>query len=215
MAIGAPWILPTHTGSRTLAIIQSLPVSMISHTDSLAGLINNHIGPAIGISLGLAFKTISKLIPPSPTRNLNPDAEVVLDAEFEDRLWPHIIKRIYDEGVKGISSDALLFMKKGRMHWDGWEDYDLGVCKLGENMSGWTSKLRVDVFYAETDYLIGKESHKGPQWFNQCWKLARPGRDAFDFQSWTIGGTDHNSIWDLKWGAIQIVFGRINEVLQD
>lgn len=51
LAIGGPWILPSHTSSTAMSLIQHLPASVISGADKFARLINNHIGLFIGASL--------------------------------------------------------------------------------------------------------------------------------------------------------------------
>ena len=63
LAIGAPWILPSHTDSTLLSIIQLLPAGIIGMSDKLQKLINNHIGPAIGMTFGVSAVAVSKLQP--------------------------------------------------------------------------------------------------------------------------------------------------------
>lgn len=78
-------------------------------------------------------------------------------AEFKDKLWPEVIERIYAEGIKSISADAVLFMKKGvgLPGWSDWGDYNTFVPRLIESLRAAGKRLSVDVFYAENDSIIG------------------------------------------------------------
>jgi pimeloyl-ACP methyl ester carboxylesterase len=213
LAIGAPWILPKHTGSAGLSIIGALPTNVINQTDKLARLINNHVGPVIGVSFGLAYNLIAKFIPLQQDGRESESAESE-GADFEERIRPHIIERIYAEGVNGISREAVLFMQKGTTSWGDWGDYDTGVLRFAKNSSSLTKKIKVDVFYAENDSLIGANSGKGPRWFNRCWDATFCG-DVFEYQSINVKGADHNGIWDLKWGTMEKVFSRIRNLAEN
>lgn len=165
LAIGVPWILPKHTGSTLLSIVQSLPSHVIGNTDKLARLINNHLGPFVGNSIGLSVGLISRLLPRQKARppSRKDEATEVGSAEFEAQLWPNIINHIYTKGVQGISSDAVLFMQKGIDGWGNWGDYDTGIPRLAGALRAAGKRLRVDVFYPESDLFIGGgEDAKGP-----------------------------------------------------
>ena len=206
VAIAAPWILPKHTSSTALAIAQSLPASVLNHTDKAARLINNHIGPLVGASFGISYGLAAKVLPAQTTAPAL-EATAREGTRFEERIWPLVIERIYAEGVRGLSSDAILFMQKGRTTgWSDWGDYDTAVRRIAENLRAAGKRLTVDVFYAEKDRLIGDGGSEGPRWLDQCWA---PYGDVFDYRSTTVQGADHDAIWKLKWGAAQAIFQRV------
>lgn len=213
LAIGGPWILPNRTGSTLLSIAKALPRPIISNTDKLARLINNHLGPFIGNTIGLSAGLVSSLLPRKkakpPAAPREDEAAEVGSAEFEAQLWSPIIDRIYAEGVAGISSDAVLFLQKGMDGWSDWGDYDTGVARLAEVLRAAGKRLRVDVFYPSSDFFVGGEGDKGPRWFNRCWEAAS---DVIHFQSSTVKGADHDGIWMLKFGVPQSVFETIESL---
>ncbi|KJZ70236.1 hypothetical protein HIM_10384 [Hirsutella minnesotensis 3608] len=208
LAIGGPWISPSHTSSTTFSLVQVLPVSIVSNFDKLARLINNHVGPILGVSYGLAQTLLAKFT--SPPQQVKTEGTVREGAEFEDQLRPKVIERIYAEGIQGISADAVVLMKKGDglTGWSDWGDYDTFVPRLAESLRASGKKLSVDVFYAEHDFVIGDAGSRGPLWFDECWNVPRRS-DILDYHSMTVKGADHNGIWDLRWGAMQTVFERI------
>ncbi|CAK7201651.1 hypothetical protein SEUCBS139899_004360, partial [Sporothrix eucalyptigena] len=178
LAIGAPWILPSHTSSTMMAAVQSLPSGILKHTDKVARLINNHIGPTVGFCFWLGSAIVAKVTPKTSWERLtkadskesNPAEMEREGAKLEDDLWPKIIQRIYAEGVQGISSDALLFLQKTKgtnaqsnSGWGDWGDYDALVPRLAETLRASGRRLPVEVFYAEDDALIGGGGTKGPQ----------------------------------------------------
>ncbi|RFU79340.1 alpha beta hydrolase fold family [Trichoderma arundinaceum] len=207
LAIGGPWILPCHTGSMGMSIIQSLPASVIGSVDKVARLINNHIGPFVGASLGFSSSFVTKLMPVPPQQGC-----AVLDEEarLEEELWPAVIKRIYSEGIQGTSSDAILLMQKGggMAGWSDWGDYDTLIPRLADALRVSGRRLRVDVFYAENDFMIGGGHSKGAKWFDGCWD-AQNCRDVIDYCSAAVKGADHDGIWRLRWGVPQKVLEKI------
>lgn len=180
---------------------------------------NNHIGPMIGTSIGFCLDLVAKLTPASLEAKTNDEAMEDTRREgtkFEYELWPHVIERAYAEGIEGISSDALLFLQKadGMTGWSDWGDYDKLVPRLAEALRAAGKRLRVDVFYAETDSVIGDAGSKGPLWFDQCWDARHRG-DVIDYESRTVKDTDHDRIWDFKWGAVQEVFERVGQPIEE
>lgn len=215
LAIGAPWILPLHTNSKAMSIVQSLPASVIAKTDKFARFVNNYLGPILGLSFGLTKAAIDKLMLPFPKsqhEDMNHEDINLEGAAFEDDLCPRIIDRMYLEGLEGMSSDALLFMQKidGMTGWGNWGDYDVLVPRLAAALGAAGRRLHVDVFYAEEDFMNGTN---GPQWFDQCWGSQHRG-SAIDYASTTVRGADHNGIWALKWDAVHAMFSRISQSVE-
>ncbi|KAM7197309.1 hypothetical protein V8F20_006663 [Naviculisporaceae sp. PSN 640] len=239
LSIGAPWILPKHSGVTGLSLVQNLPTFLIGQTDKFARLINGYVGPAVGKTVGFSAGILRG---PGPrimaqssairTTDDEPNGDNSASSSFEEKLWPHVIDRIYGEGVRGIGHDAVMFMQKGKdmeSGWSDWGDYDTGLKRLVSAWRGKRRRLRVDVFYAEDDALVGpgggteKEKGKGPRWFDGCWeeacKLITHGGGGevelvgveIDYKATTVRGADHDSIWDIKWGVAEQVFKTIAE----
>jgi hypothetical protein len=87
------------------------------------------------------------------------------------------------------------------------------VPRLAEALRAEGKRLRVDVFYAENDSLIGDGGSKGPRWFDQCWDAQHCG-DVIDYCRTIVTGADHDRIWNLRWGAVQKVFERIGQSVE-
>ncbi|KAK4123657.1 hypothetical protein N657DRAFT_671751 [Parathielavia appendiculata] len=126
------------------------------------------------------------------------------EVKWEEGVWSGVMRRVYDEGVKGISEEASMLLRKGKSMKGGlgdWDDYDELVQRLREALAAAGRRLRVRVFYAEKDSVTGDgwSASKGAKWFDGCWEGAE---DVVDYQSRTVQGADHDTIWGLRWGAI-------------
>jgi hypothetical protein len=179
---------------------------MIGMSDKLQKLINNHIGPAIGMFFGVSAVTISKF---RPKKSLLGEQVGQKDL-LEQNLYNEIIKRIYAEGIEGVSQDSIVFMQKvdGMNGWDTWSDYDTLVPLLSQALRATERKLTVDVFYAENDSWIGSKESRGPIWFDECWKAESTN---IIYTSVLVKQADHNNIWDLSSGAVQLIFEKISQ----
>jgi hypothetical protein len=218
LAIGGPWILPSRTGSAALALLQRLPAGVVGATDKLVSAVN-HVAPLFGASVGVSQALVAKLTPASLFASASASAASAAaaadatpeGAKFEAGVWPALIKRVYQESVKGVSGDALLLLQKGDdsvSGWGDWGDYDALVPRLAAAFRDSGRRLRVDVFYAEKDHMIGDGGSTGPLWFDRCWEEGAGG--VIDYQSRTIQGADHDWVWSLRWDAVREAFGRIS-----
>jgi hypothetical protein len=216
LAIGGPWILPSHTSSKLLLLARSLPVQVLGQTDTFIKLINNHIGPMIGMASGLGKGLAVKLGSSTAKHDRTAASTANEDADFEERIWDKVIERIYEEGVRGLSPEAILLLQKvdEADGWGDWRDYDTLVPRLVEALRSRGSTLNVDVFYAEKDLLIGDGDSKGPLWFDQCWD-APDQSDAINYHRKIIKGSDHNNIWSIGCGTVQQVLARIDRPVED
>lgn len=213
IAMGGPWILPSHTNSTTLGIVKSLPTALINNTEKFARLMQFYVGPMIGRSLGFSQAAVAKISKPKSAEQSSRDREG-LDREgavLECKLRNKIMTRTYEEGLPGISADAVLMMQKvdGADGWADWRDYDTLVPRLEEVVRASGKRVTVDVMFAEEDEMIGDAGSKGPLWFDKCWKAK--GEDwAIDYHSWTVKRSDHDEVWNLRWGAVQQIFAKIS-----
>ncbi|KAH6620858.1 hypothetical protein B0J18DRAFT_457486 [Chaetomium sp. MPI-SDFR-AT-0129] len=236
LALGAPWILPAHTGAMAPALLKMLPAGLVSRADAV-GRMANSAAVGVGVSAGVVGRlgglvagSVSFVSGGGASTNTSAgdgngdgdDRETQKeDAKEEDRVWPGVMKQIYAEGVPGLSEDALLVLHKGAgmdsaVGWGGWGDYDTLVPALVEGLRRAGRKLRVEVRYAETDVLTGNGGveGKGAKWFDGCWRESVGGDsgDVVVFGSRTVEGADHDGVWGLRWGAVQEVFGIVGGV---
>ncbi|KAK3297801.1 uncharacterized protein B0H64DRAFT_458349 [Chaetomium fimeti] len=217
LALGAPWILPTHTASLPLSLLQSLPPSLISHTDKLIRLVGGHIAPALGTSAGVLNRLGGASALWSGATSSPADGEEGAasgEVREEERVWPGVMRRVYEEGVAGVSDEALLLLQRGagaEGGWGDWGDYDGLVPRLGEGLRAAGRRVRMEVFYAESDTLTGDGGvvSKGGKWFDGLWEGGEGG--VVEYGSRTVKGADHDGIWWLRWGAVQQVFEAVGE----
>ncbi|KAK4446575.1 hypothetical protein QBC34DRAFT_450777 [Podospora aff. communis PSN243] len=218
IALGCPWILPSRTGSAMLNVVGMLPKGMILQTGTLARFIATKAGPAMGMGYAAVGKVVAAsggLVKVVSGSALTSSSDAVEgrerneEFEFEERIWGRLIRKMFEEGVDGISEDAVLFMKKGEdSGWGEWGDYDVLVPRLVEGLRARGKKLRVDVFYGEKDHMIGNAGSKGSVWFDGCWTGGEYA-DVVEFQSKTAKGADHDSIWSMEWDVAREVMERV------
>ncbi len=77
-------------------------------------------------------------------------------------------------------------VRDGAMSGENVCDYDGVVPLLAADAAGQDEKLYVEVFYAESDIMIG--STTGPAWFDQCWNLGRRG-PMIDYRRCEVAGS--------------------------
>lgn len=230
VALIAPWIHPSHSESLLLATVaEFLPDWLIRQWYHASHLVTRTTGrPNLGPSTvrpAVASTASSSGSSMNIMRNNNNDDN--------DNDRPRLLTRAIDEkimeyalleNVEGISQEALFCLKRGP---DGlwgeglWEDCDGYVSLLrhreAEAAAARTahrqgqqdhdeSKLRVDVFFADSDGHSGKY---GSQWFDDCWKNSVIGDDLFFYRSTTVPETTHETIMRPESGVLGTIFSRI------
>ncbi|KAF4335503.1 hypothetical protein FBEOM_10638 [Fusarium beomiforme] len=206
LAIGAPWILPSHSHVMTMSVTQSLPASMLAQADKLIGFVNGTLGPVVATSAG-----ISQMFGGGKKKNVQGGAEETMaDALFEESLEPFLFKLVHAESIRGFSDESLFLMQKieGVSGWGDWTDYDDLVPKLVQALKGVGKKLTVDVYYAEEDSMIGAPGTDGPEWLNSCFKGDEVGQ-VITYNTETIPAADHDTIWSIRRGVPLDVFKKL------
>jgi hypothetical protein len=127
------------------------------------------------------------------------------EAEFEDEVRRLMIKRAYEEDMTGLGQEALFLMRRGGK-WGDWGDYDRLVEMLAAQEEVASVKVRVRVYFAESDMMIGKD--KGPAWFDKCWTTGM-GAGQIDYRSSRVPDADHDSILDIRFGVDEKIFKEI------
>lgn len=223
LAVAGPWIPPSQTGVISMRVVQSLPAAVINSTPAMSRFISNSITPAIGagtsaISSLFSFAS-SKPAAPAPPAQDDGDgstASVETDAKREVRWRPILIEKAHSGNMQGMGEDAVLMMQKApgvagdalAAGWGDWGDYEAYVPRLAEALQKAGRKLEVDVFYAETDGMVGDYGDQGTTWFDSCWRKEQCG-DVITYESTCVEGVDHDRVWHIKYGVPDRVFGKI------
>ncbi|OTB00026.1 hypothetical protein M426DRAFT_245027 [Hypoxylon sp. CI-4A] len=207
----APWIRPARSGVPLLKLAGLLPGAMVGRYDRVVQFVQAKVAPAIQFSSGLVPS-----LGQSPSDPLAPgvDADAVA---FEEGLLNELVHRINSEGMQGLGQDALLLLKREDYPgcWGSWGDYDTLVPMLaqverercGASSSATHAPLRVSVYFAESDHMIGTTT--GPAWFDHCWRPEQRG-DGISYSSTTIAGANHDNILSLRYGVLERIFQDIN-----
>ena len=218
IAIGAPWIHSAHSGATAMQLMKVFPNSVLTNLHSVARWFRSNVTPVTGFSeniVGTFGASLGSLFHTKATGNDAMGTETDDEAAFvfEEDLRPLIIDMAYAENMQGLSQEALLFLKRGNAYdWGAWEDYDRYVPMLATTEEAYRTpvpdaqKLRVDVFYAETDVMIGNSM--GPKWFDDCWREAKRGQ-SIEYRARVVKGADHDGIFNLRWGAMHQVFTEV------
>ena len=209
IALCAPWVHPSHSGTPLMSLVHTLPAGLVNTFDTVERFVNTTISPMVGFSTGLSsgLRTTARRKYPAKS------ADELGWIEHEEQLMPKILERIHRESVQGLSADALVLLKKtGRDDvWGAWRDVDAFVPMLAnvekdiasENEA---SKLKIEVFYAEEDNMIGIAA--GPRWLDDCWRPEQRG-DEIQYNSRFVDGTDHNNILNIEFGIMEHIFENI------
>lgn len=122
-------------------------------------------------------------------------------------------KYIFEENTKGVNDEARLCLKStAGCGWDVCEDCPAFVKGLKESWeeetdAGRRGKLRVTIFFAEEDALVGK---RGMAYFRECWTQEKCGR-GIEVKCVQTHGTDHDTIMDPEMGFIESVISAAKE----
>lgn len=206
VALLTPWVHPSHSGVSALKIVGFLPNGLVGSYDRLLQLVGN-MGSALqfgNILSGLVSSLSQHTAPLNPAT----DSDAVA---LEESLSSELFRRVTSENVRGISQDSLLLLKRDEYPgcWGTWNDYDTLVPLLSkaekeqQAVDSLASLLRVHVFFAESDSMIG--TRIAPAWLNHCWRPEQCG-EFIEYASDTIANTSHNNILDLRFGVMGQIF---------
>ena len=146
-----------------------------------------------------------------------------------------VISYVFAENAKGGNEEAFLCLKRGvRCSWGYFEDFEEAVPKIfaaeaernpiatnetadmaapepdappaDSNQEG---RLQVKVFFADTDYLIGK---KGRKWTEDLWRQPSSFKGSVTYASTVVEGSDHDSILQPKFGVVDQVFAEVRQL---
>ncbi|KAF6802820.1 hypothetical protein CSOJ01_11342 [Colletotrichum sojae] len=207
LAIGAPWVHPSHSRIWHMSMTQALPNSLLGQVDKLVSLFYVVSAPVSDTSFGLtsAFGWWFGGQPSGENAAATaPDPEVA----FAEALGSKAADFIYARPIHGISQESILLLQKteGASGWADWGDYDTLVPRLRRALAEKNRRLMVDCFFSQTDSMIGDPGTAGPEWFTRCWRQDGKDDDVIQFSSRVIDGADHDSIWATEFGVARDVF---------
>lgn len=181
------------------SLAASLPRSLVAQTDKLVTFVNSTLGPVLGVSATVSGSVLQLWTQAKPLGRQGPDVD--LEKGVRDRLAEHI----FAGSVRGLGQETQVLLRNGveKDGWSDWGDFDVLTPRLAEAVRGaGGAGLKVDVFFAEKDNLIGDAGTKGGRWFEECWTDV----DGVEFTSKILRGSDHDNVWDLQWDVMEIAF---------
>ncbi|KAL0929812.1 interferon-induced GTP-binding protein Mx2 [Colletotrichum truncatum] len=213
LAIGAPWIHPSHSRIWHMSITHALPKPLLGQVDKLASLFSVVSAPILDTSFGLT-SAFGRWFTTQPAEDVAAATPANPAVAFAEALDPKLADFIYARPIHGMSNESILLMKKtqggSESGWADWGDCDTLVPRLRRTLAEKNRRLIVECFFSQTDSMIGNPGTVGPEWFKGCW--TRDGSeydDAIQFSCRVINGADHNSIWATQWNVTRDVFDHI------
>jgi hypothetical protein len=165
----------------------------------MARFVNSTINPVLGVSAAVSGSILQFGSQAKPIDPTDPDVD------FEEGVRDQIVKRIFSESVAGLGEETQVVLRNGveKDGWSDWGDFDVLAPRLAQALREiGSARLKIDVFFAEKDNMIGNAGSKGCQWLEECWRDL----DGVEFESRTVEGADHDCVWDQRWGVMESVF---------
>ncbi|PYH90689.1 hypothetical protein BO71DRAFT_333882, partial [Aspergillus ellipticus CBS 707.79] len=206
----APWAEPKHSDVLSLQVAQMLPTGAFDYWNKLMQFVATKAAPSFGASTGVVTKMVNSLPRTSKDSSTDEDGLYLTAYGFEmgavkalDRL---AMEYVFLESTTGVNEEAVLCLKKGMPGlWGACEDLPVYIRALVEAEERHKQThpdeqaLNIQVFFAETDTMIGL---KGQKYFEDCFEQAHL-KDVVSFESSMEKGTDHDSIWASEMGVFK------------
>ena len=216
LTVLAPWVHTEHSKAALLSLASKLHEGLVDKFHNIVGFVAQKVQPAVAWSGGVT-SSISGLFRSSADGS---DADVaMLAAQYgtsEDvaKVIPKLTtKYFFAEDASGGTEEAKLCLKMGGENlWLACEDYKNYIESLlqqederSKSASG-DFKLKMKVYYAESDMMIGEG---GRSYFEECWRTPEVAR-LVDFDSETLPGTNHDTVLaDFNKSALPRIFEEI------
>ncbi|KAB8664834.1 hypothetical protein FH972_026258 [Carpinus fangiana] len=204
VALLAPWVHPAQSGVLAMKAVTCIPNFVMGAWSDVNRFVASKIMPATSWSTGFFSRDDEKVDP-----KLRQAIEETCGQTYEEVCQESKLLNKYRmaENMKGGNDEALVCAKKaGPGTWGLCEDYpkflELLKAKYADaslGMRGEPTKLKVQVFLAESDFMIGE---KGGSYFEGCWRDASLS-ESVDFESSTVPGTNHDSVCLPEYGVIE------------
>ncbi len=208
-ALFGPWVHPSRSGKWGLAAVGLLPELAIGTWHHWAKIINQSIAPVLtasGVSITKASRTSVNGISGNKVTE-DPTIRDGTEAAWRKASEAVITNYVFAENVEGASQEALLCLRKGSATWGDWRDIDEAVSRIAKNEResqdpsriGNEEKLKIRIFFAEDDEMIGKG---GQKWLESCFTQGDVA-EYISLESEVVPGTDHNDVLALQNGAME------------
>ncbi|KAH0423970.1 interferon-induced gtp-binding protein mx2 [Colletotrichum camelliae] len=218
LALCAPWVHPSRSGAALMSLTSGLPQGLVGAFDKVAGFMVRSLVPATaGVSnavSGMVSGLVPSLAGTAAEVYTAPGVSDVRLAEYEEKIWGTLMKRVYAESVQGLGQDAVLLLKRdgNEGFWGEWGDYDKLVPILAQQERELGVGLEVEVFFAASDAMIG--TGDGPRWFEQCWREEQRG-EKIKFSSCVVPEADHDSIMSLRFDVFERIIRSVGGVAEE
>ncbi len=214
LALIAPWVHNEQSKVFLWNAASKLPISMIDSWNSVGKFVQTQIAPSISWSGG-AFTAVSGLFSTKTDDALTPGRRYGTTDEVGKEMEKLQVKYFFEEDTTAANEEAKMCLKKdGLVAWDVCDNYETYVrtlCTRETEMRRTRTdepRLKVQVYYAESDVMIGKG---GQSYFDECWSQSMVA-GAVDYSSKELPGTDHDSaLIDQEKGAIRHIFAEIGK----
>ncbi len=207
-AFFGPWVHPSKSGKWGLSAVGLLPELAIGTWHHWAKMINNSIAPVLTAS-GVSTTKASRLINGRSGAKVTEDSTIGdgTEASWRKASEAVITSYVFAENVEGASHEVLLCLRKGSTTWGKWRDIDEAILRIAENERGRQDlpeleseeKLKIQIFFAENDEMIGKG---GQKWLESCFTQAGVA-ERINLESEVVPGTDHNDVLALQNRAME------------
>jgi pimeloyl-ACP methyl ester carboxylesterase len=216
-AFFGPWIHPSKSGKWGLSVVGLLPELAIGTWHHWAKMINQNIAPVLtasGVSMTKVSRTSANGYPGTKVKEDSSNGDG-MEAAWRKASEAVITNYVFAENVEGASQEALFCLRKGATTWGDWGDIDEVILRIAENerarqgAPGTESaeKLRMQIFFAENDEMIGKG---GQKWLESCFTQVGVA-DYINLESEVVAGTDHNDILALQNTAMEKMVRTVGE----
>ncbi|MCJ1430709.1 hypothetical protein MMC27_000059 [Xylographa pallens] len=221
VAFLAPWVHPSHSGS--LTALSLVPDGMLNKWPSIAKFMNTNVAPMFMFS-GQVVNSITESMLPGAQLEAPGQEDYDPELRMMFRDLERLVTKVFLEGstidpfpenISGGADEAILTLKRGdKWTWGLFADTDEAVSMVVSQERGLASvanssqnglrqeKLRIAVFFAESDIMIGK---KGQEWFNQCWQ-SQDISDVIFYTSETVPHSSHETICGPEQGIFATLF---------
>ncbi|KAJ5206706.1 hypothetical protein N7472_003154 [Penicillium cf. griseofulvum] len=193
----APWVDPAKSGCTSMKMAQYIPTPAFKLWHHIPRLFVAKDGSAAAMS-GTMIANLTASFPSSSgdeqaKNRLYISQNYGLDVDQQKEIDSSMMQCMFAENTVGSNSEALQCLRKEPNTWGKCEDYEVCVRELVERERGrGGTPLKVQIFFGETDSMIGK---KGQAYVEKCWQAAHvDSRGAVEFDSKVVSGTDHDTV---------------------
>ena len=217
----APWVHSDHSNMTLWYLAGKIPNGLFDSWNKVTKFVNRRIAPSMSWSGGVISST-AELFNPGPAKEASgstPLAELYGTSDEMAKLIEKLQTEYHaaEDSTAGNEDARLCLKKDGEGSWGICENYQQYVQSLvtqekeRNQTNPFASKLKVSVYYAESDMMIGKG---GQKYFDECWRQVEVA-ESIEYESTELPGTNHDStVQDLEKGALRGLFDAVKKASQ-